>query len=593
MKGSNRRVWFLVLSAAAAALACDSWTLWDDLFNRTSVQSHPRGWTGGDGAISAALPDGRAVWLFGDSLITSYTSQGQRPEVATEAGHLGSAAWGNTLAIQTNRTSPAATSMTFWGRNSGGSPVTINGDVNTSIGKFFNQSTLGLPASSPDTLLTWPNGAECVNCDGASPRLLVALAKFAGQCDPHLNGGNDPTCIPLCSLDGQSDGQTCHKGVLFSRNVIARYSSINADPGSWARDGATLEFPPTPGVEPTVWGTSFVVNDSDVWIFGRKIHTNNAATGLTSDLMVAKSTLTGILNSSNWQYWNGVSWTYSQTGQVPVASNVGALDSVDKITRGGVTRYLLVHGDYQKMLFARVSDPLSGSNPPTWPATSATTPRLDLSSIDFPLAYHTLDWINRGKCSPDLSGAVPNYSKCGVVYHGLAHAHLATNDSNGEPLFIPVSYVVPQGPNPAFNPSLPEGPDNKRDSVVSTAFYRPRFTAIQLDKLKPWCTTSCWEGIVRDHAARQVGPQSVTYAYDVQNTTRLYVSMTRTAGAANMRVDFFNGLTQVQGGGGCLIFNGVATCNFLRPATAKSAVVTVSGAPTDAYSLRTHYAGFY
>lgn len=40
----------------------------DRFFNRLFTRSGP-GWTGGDGAASVALPDGRSVWCFGDSFL--------------------------------------------------------------------------------------------------------------------------------------------------------------------------------------------------------------------------------------------------------------------------------------------------------------------------------------------------------------------------------------------------------------------------------------------------------------------------------------------------------------------------------------------
>lgn len=46
----------------------------DRLFHRTDG-----GWTGGDGTLSVPLPDGRTVWLFGDSFLGPVSSDGRRP----------------------------------------------------------------------------------------------------------------------------------------------------------------------------------------------------------------------------------------------------------------------------------------------------------------------------------------------------------------------------------------------------------------------------------------------------------------------------------------------------------------------------------
>lgn len=40
------------------------------------------GWTGGDGTLSIPLPDGRVVWLFGDSFLGPVSAEGERPRDA-------------------------------------------------------------------------------------------------------------------------------------------------------------------------------------------------------------------------------------------------------------------------------------------------------------------------------------------------------------------------------------------------------------------------------------------------------------------------------------------------------------------------------
>ena len=50
----------------------------DPVFNQLFTRSGP-GWTGGDGTLSVALPDGRTLWLFGDSFLGSVRPDGSRP----------------------------------------------------------------------------------------------------------------------------------------------------------------------------------------------------------------------------------------------------------------------------------------------------------------------------------------------------------------------------------------------------------------------------------------------------------------------------------------------------------------------------------
>jgi hypothetical protein len=442
-----------------------------------------------------------------------------------------------------------------------------------------------MPAASLD-LPMWPVGAECIDCNGSAPRLLLSFVKWR-TCDPHPSGSQSAiNCTALCSAQGNSDGATCHSGVELVSSVIARLKGLTLDPGGWTADGAALEI--GQGPDPILWGAAFTTTPNGTLIFGRRVSANQ--------LMVAR--VTGdLLQGAAWQFWHGPSaqWNTNFSGQVAVASQIGALVSVDAITRAGTTRFLLTHGDVGHLLFARVStDAASGSAPPLWPLPTASTPRIDVVSIEASLRAQQADLIGRGKCQPGSGFATPDWSHCGTSYHGLAHAHLALSDASG-PLLVPTSYVIPYGPNPLFNPALPEDDSNARTGVVNATYYRPKFTVIQLDKLRPWCSVDCWEGIVHDYAQRSVGAQPVVFAYDVQQSPRFYATLTRTSGAASARVEFWNGSTRLsslvcpQDPLGPSVF----TCNVPRPTAARLAQVVVRGAASDQFTLRTHYAGSF
>src|SRR5690606_11911686 len=53
----------------------------DHGFNRLFQRSGD-GWTGGDGTLSVALPDGRTLWLFGDSFLGTVSADRSRPSDA-------------------------------------------------------------------------------------------------------------------------------------------------------------------------------------------------------------------------------------------------------------------------------------------------------------------------------------------------------------------------------------------------------------------------------------------------------------------------------------------------------------------------------
>jgi hypothetical protein len=63
------------IAEAKAADAVEA-VYWDSVFTR-----YGNGWTGGDGAISYKLPDGRSLWLWGDSFLDTVYPDRHRPVV--------------------------------------------------------------------------------------------------------------------------------------------------------------------------------------------------------------------------------------------------------------------------------------------------------------------------------------------------------------------------------------------------------------------------------------------------------------------------------------------------------------------------------
>ncbi|MEP6845228.1 MAG: DUF5005 domain-containing protein [Panacibacter sp.] len=61
-------------SNTMAAISSTKATYWDSVFTR-----YGNGWTGGDAAISYKLPDGRVMWLWGDSFLDTVYPDRHRP----------------------------------------------------------------------------------------------------------------------------------------------------------------------------------------------------------------------------------------------------------------------------------------------------------------------------------------------------------------------------------------------------------------------------------------------------------------------------------------------------------------------------------
>src|SRR5438874_2967633 len=68
----------LIFAAPPAALAASAASALTESF----AAANGRGWTGGDGAWSAPLPDGRTVWLFGDTFLGGVDDAGHRSAAA-------------------------------------------------------------------------------------------------------------------------------------------------------------------------------------------------------------------------------------------------------------------------------------------------------------------------------------------------------------------------------------------------------------------------------------------------------------------------------------------------------------------------------
>jgi hypothetical protein len=567
-------------------LACDAWTLWDDMFTRSAIGTDAKGWNGGDAAISAPLPNGRAVFLFGDSYITSVTSEGRRVQLGPNPDPwepLRHTVFGNTIGVMSSST-PAANNISFFARESGSARdiTRVPNAQFTPYQQFFDYASLGLAPVAGHYL--WPIGAECYDCSNApNARLLLAFTEWR-SCNPTQETDRN-VCVPLCGLTGTSAGPCVH-GVALTANVIAKFRNIDQAPSVWALDGSTLRIP---GNNTQIqWGSAFLVEGTTVYVYGLKP---------TGELLVRRTSLAGLTtgSESQWTIWrtnvsgNGT-WATGSNAMRPVATNVPSYYTIDKLTRSGTTRYLLTYSQLGHTLHARVSGSTlnTSTQAATWTAPSATTPTLDLMSLDASIRTTVNSLVAAGRCAPNTTGSVPSYRHCGITYHGLAHAEHATNDSLG-PQTIPTSYIVTYGPNPYFDPSQPEGQNNVRFGAQDTRYYRPRFTYIDASKLRPWCTTDCWEGIVHHYVAPQLAP----YEFDITQVTsgqRFYAALTPQSGTPTMSVEYTDGV-RVLRTDACTPSNS-PVCHAVPPTGAKVARVLLSGpAGSSALQLRVHHAG--
>jgi hypothetical protein len=542
-----------------AAIACDVWTSYDNVFKRTPP-SGAIGWTGGDGAISIALPGSgtRSLWLFGDSFLTGYDpSTDTRTSTAT--------VFGTNIGLLTNSTSPDPANIGFSMRNASTRSVmdvTSTTDTTTARSAFFDPTLVGVTVAAGD--LIWPNGGTCLNCDDGTTtndRTLVSFVQVRG-CTVGATG-----CIPLCT--------NCTSGVLLVSNVIDTFTNPGSAPSSWGRDGE-LNIT-NPGV---LWGQSFMVTGGQMYIYGLR-RTFVSSTNIKMDAVVARTTPANVLNQATWSYWMGGAFQAHSTEPAAstldiIAADVSPLFSVHEITRRGLTRYLLIHDHpgVDHFLFARTS-----LDPTSFQTIRPTTPRLDLSSIDSTLGWDVLAEIVNG-CPPQTINGVPDYRACGLNYHSTGHQHLSTTDSFGISGFV-FSYVVPHG----FN-----------DNGTNAEYYRPRFGIIPLDNMDPWCHSAgadCWAGIVDDWPARAVSPgNDVTYTFGLGGGTGLTALFTGGTGNPDLYLKR-NGIPTTTSFDCRSASSGVSErCSLSGLSGTSSIGVRVVGTAGSTYALRVQYDGF-
>jgi hypothetical protein len=623
MKAKNRTRALWAVALTAVVWACDDWSLWDDMFKRTGVQSSPRGWTGGDGAVSALLPNGRVFWIFGDSYLTSWDALARRTELRDplDPGLLNDVVFGNTIAVQEDKADPDPDRIRFHARQAPGhidfhgslllmpsEDITEGRSASAGYTQFFNHVMMKRPPPSPDGKITilWPAGAECLDCGTpSSARLLLGLTEVQ-FCDPTVHS----PCLELCEALGIEE-HPCKRGVHLSGSIVARIKGIDQSPDAWSVDFTTsspdVAWLPNTTVQGVDWGKAFIAEGSYIYIYGVK---RAASLEEPPDLVLARAPKADVMKLSSWRYLNpSNNWVTSSSSLKVVAPDVGSMVSVDRITPTGKDpKYVLTHGDAGHQMFLRTSSSRS-----SWASASKSTPRLDLVSIDSSAGWQILDLMNREQdpaclsvpSGSDLSAydhcrcivqrttaGVSDYRHCGLVYHGMGHHHLSASDGSR----LLSSYVVPWGPNPWYDPVAGPSPSNPATGGQDTRYYRPKFANLDLTKLKPWCTTTnnCWEGVVKQYPQRALGATSYTYNYDISQSSRFYAQLTRLTGSAAMKVEHRgnNGSPLIRTDT-CTVSSSTVTCNVAKASGATVARVVVTGVATDTYILQTHYAGWF
>lgn len=436
-----------ILLLALGLLSCVPYYYWNTLFERNSIIGTTRGWTGGDSARAVVLPGDRILWVFGDSFVTGIDSSNKR----IINNILVDTVFSNTIAIQDISQAPDPTKIHFYARNTDGSIADITSGVVGSRKAFFGTNELGIPPSAPGVHLLWPHAATGINLHEPNPYFIMATKEVHG-CDPSTDP--DPRCLPLCLAPAILDG-SCSGGMVADRHIFTKVSGIEGPPETW-----TIESIVTPNEGEYTWGMSVVPYWDRLFIYGMQERREN---GFMVDVVVAFAFPEDIMDPTKWYVLGNNGWVQGLGNTTPqvVARNVGQVFSINKVTRNGISSFLLVHDNFiwDHYIYIRPSP-----YPSLWSDIDENTYKINLLDIDQTLHDSAVAYANAGLCPPD------NLHLCSSSYHGQAYPEFSVYDTLGLKELL-LGYIISTPP-----------PDKSN----SAAYYKPKFTSVLLDDLEPW-----------------------------------------------------------------------------------------------------------
>ena len=326
------------LVAQSATIA----TQWNKTFNFQS------GWTGGDGAGTVDLKDGRVVWMFGDSLI------GDIKEGKHAAGtHM----INNAIAVQTLGKQPQPSQFEFavGSKNSKGKPTAW---VVPDPDKV--KPTVPITNKKYPRGWFWPAGGGCLMGTGQQKKLVMFFF-HVGRTD------RDKGVWSFKNIGG---------AMLVVDNPdqpIERWKSRQIDlPFVVDIDKVELAKKKNQkGVLETTWGMSCVVEKVTsastgkaiemVYVFGARQKSR-----FNRQLLLARVPANQIEDLKAWRFYSGKSktdsWSQSAGDAKPIAERIAAEFSIHSTKHSGKPKYILIHSDPMlgTQIHGRVADSLEG-----------------------------------------------------------------------------------------------------------------------------------------------------------------------------------------------------------------------------------------
>ena len=274
---------------------------WDAVFTRTS------GWTGGDGAYSISLEDGRTLWLFSDTIWG---------DVAEGKHQAGTVMLNNTIATHADATpgqAPKKTDLSFFHgpEDSKHAPTSwiqpaphIEADRDASAGHWY-----------------WLGDGARLERGTARDRLVFFLNHIG-----RIEG--DESVWAFESVGG---------ALAVIENVsdpVDRWRPIQLDnPHAIGRAQAARE-----GRREISWGAAVHESGESLYIYGVREEASRFKT-----LLLAKAPVDGVEDFGRWRFWSSSGWSASLSDAELVAHDVVNELSVEAVNVGGDPLLMMVH----------------------------------------------------------------------------------------------------------------------------------------------------------------------------------------------------------------------------------------------------------
>jgi hypothetical protein len=286
-----------VCAIAAAVPGCRRSGNWNEVFHRSE------GWWYSDGGISAQLPDGKTVWLFGDTRLHDADSVSN--SMAVQDSELGRA--------------PLGHEVRFFARAGSGELLDVS-----KVGRGVARSWAEPPVVSDPSLSSWlwPGGAVV-----SGGRLIATYGEV----------GCPVAELPAC------------RGYLGSMKVVGSAVVEVENPTDAAQNWRIRTTPlhdrngRSPAKNQLIWGNALLEDRGWVYVFGVPF-------GPDSDVKLARAVPKDVGRYDGWQFLTAKGWQLLPTGPSAVelesVARSAATDlGVSRVVRNGQAWLLMLNLD--------------------------------------------------------------------------------------------------------------------------------------------------------------------------------------------------------------------------------------------------------